>query len=273
MKVALAQRAPKVDEKEENILIMKECVEKTAADIVVFGELFLTGYKCKNFTDLAEPTTGKSVQRIVKIAKDNNRYIIFGMPEKARNGIYNTAVLVHPNGKISKYRKIFLPHFGMFEERNYFKEGSKTEIFKTKFCKLGLMICYDIFFPEIAKCYALQGAEVLICISASPSQTKNYFERVMQARAIETTTFFLYVNLVGIEADMNFWGGGTVVGPRGDIKVRGEYFKEAIIEYDIDLNEISAARAARPVLLDTRDEICEELLHSARLRKFEKGKR
>lgn len=268
MKVALAQRAPKVDEKEENILVIKECVEKTAADIVVFGELFLTGYKCsKNFTELAEGTTGKSVQKIAKIAKENNRYIIFGMPEKARNSIYNTAVLVHPNGKISSYRKIFLPHFGMFEERNYFNEGNKTEIFKTKFCKLGLMICYDIFFPEIAKCYALQGAELLVCISASPSQTKDYFERVMQARAVETTAFFLYVNLVGAEENMNFWGGSTVIGPKGDIKVRGEYFKESIIEYDIDLNEIPTARAARPVLRDTRGEICKELLATAEQRK------
>lgn len=256
-----------IGDKDKNISLIKKYVERSGSELIVFGELFLTGYTCNNFSELAEPINGRSVKKIVTIAKNNSCWIIFGMPELAGHNIYNTAVLAHPSGKIDSYRKLFLPNFGPFKERAYFKEGNKLEIFKTKFCKLGVMICYDIFFPELAKLYALKGAELLVCISASPKLTKAYFERVMQARAIETTTFFLYTNLVGKEKEFEFWGGSTVIGPRGDIKVRGDYFKEGIVKYNIDLAEIPAARAARPVLKDSRLELSNKLLSSVKRKK------
>jgi len=256
MKVSLVQASPKSGDKDGNIRIMKKYVEKSNSDLVVFGELFLTGYERKNFSELAEPIPGESTNRITEIAKENNCYLVFGMPEKEKH-IYNTAVLVHPDGKIDFYRKWFLPHFGIFEEKNYFKDGNEINVFKTKFGKIGVLICYDIFFPEICKFYALQDADILICISASPEISRLYFERVMRARAVENTCFFLYTNLVG--SKLNFWGGSTVVGPKGDIKIRGEYFKEKLVEYDIDLNELKSAREMRPVIRDTRAGIYEKL--------------
>ncbi|MDI6917815.1 MAG: carbon-nitrogen hydrolase family protein [Thermoplasmatales archaeon] len=257
MKVSLAQASPKSGDKKENIRIMEKYVKKSSSDLVVFGELFLTGYGCKDFSDLAETIPGKSINKIAGIAKENRCYIVFGMPEKEKDRIYNTAVLIHPDGKINKYRKWFLPNFGIFEEKKHFKEGKKINGFNTRFGKIGLLICYDIFFPELCKSYALQGADILICISASPSLTRIYFERVMQARAVENTCFFLYTNLVGSE--LNFWGGNTVIGPKGDIKTKGEYFKEMTVEYDVDLNELKNARENRPVIRDSRPEIYKKL--------------
>ncbi len=257
MKVSLVQASPKSGNKDENIRIMKKHIKKSKSDLVVFGELFLTGYENKDFSELAEPIPGESVNKIIEIAKENNCYIVFGMPEKENDKIYNTSVLVHPDGKTDRYRKWFLPNFGIFEEKKYFKEGNEINVFETKFGKIGLLTCYDIFFPEICKSYALQGADILICISASPETSRLYFERVMQARAVENTCFFFYTNLVG--SKVKFWGGNTIIGPKGDIKAKGEYFKEMIVGYDIDLNELKGAREMRPVIRNTRAEIYEKL--------------
>ena len=257
MKVSLVQASPKSGNKEENIRIMKKFVKKSKSDLVVFGELFLTGYECKDFSEMAEPIHGNSVNKIIRIAKENNCYIVFGMPESENDKIYNTSVLVHPDGKTDSYRKCFLPNFGIFEEKKHFKEGCEINVFETKFGKIGLLICYDLFFPEICKSYALQGADILLCISASPETSRIYFERVMQARAVENTCFFLYTNLVG--SKIKFWGGNTIIGPKGDIKIKGEYFKEKAVEYDIDLNELKGAREMRPVIRDTRMEIYKKL--------------
>lgn len=257
MKVSLVQASPKSGDKEKNIRIIEKFVKKSKSDLVVFGELFLTGYECKDFSEMAEPIHGKSVNKIISIAEENNCYIVFGMSEKENDKIYNTSVLVHPDGKTDPYRKWFLPNFGVFEEKKHFKEGNKINVFETKFGKIGLLICYDIFFPEICKSYALQGADILLCISASPETSRVYFERIMIARAVENTCFFLYTNLVG--SKLGFWGGNTVIGPKGDIKAKGEYFKETTVEYDIDLNELKGAREMRPVIRDTRAEIYKKL--------------
>jgi predicted amidohydrolase len=122
-----------------------------------------------------------------------------------------------------------------------------------------MLICFDCFFPEVAKIYALKGADILVCISASPSTTRIFFEKVIVARAIENAIFFTYTNLVGTELNMVYWGGNTVIGPKGDVRAKGEYFEEAIVTCDIDLKDLSIAREFRPTLRDTRMELFNEL--------------
>jgi predicted amidohydrolase len=152
-----------------------------------------------------------------------------------------------------------LANFGPFEEHLYFGTGSELPVFKTEFGKLGMLICFDCFLPELSKIYTLKGADMLVCISASPSTTRVFFEKIIVARAIENTVFFTYTNLVGTELNMVYWGGNTVVGPRGDIKAKGEYFKEGIVTCDIDLKELITAREFRPTLRDTRMELFFEI--------------
>ncbi|MBU4255745.1 MAG: carbon-nitrogen hydrolase family protein, partial [Candidatus Thermoplasmatota archaeon] len=132
MKVSLVQAAPGAGDKEGNIKKIEKFVKKSKSDLVVFGELFLTGYEHKDFSDLAESIHGDSVNKIIRIAEENNCYIVFGMPEKENDKIYNTAVLIHPDGKTDSYRKWFLPNFGIFEEKKHFKEGSEINVFETK---------------------------------------------------------------------------------------------------------------------------------------------
>jgi len=271
MKIALISARPKIADKKSNIKTMENYIKKTKADFYVFGEMFLTGYPCKDeFRNLAETKTGPSITYMKKIAKIKNCYIVFGMPlldEKVEGLIYNSAILIHPNGKVDNYNKRFLITFGPFEEKIFFDEGEESKVFNTKFGKIGMFICYDIFFPEITKALSLQGADILICISASPSTTRKYFETLIPARAIENTSYLVYVNIVGTQEDLILWGGSQIYDPLGNILIKAPYFRESIITYDLDLQEIKTARANRPVLRDIRPEIYNDLYKISRFHK------
>jgi predicted amidohydrolase len=237
---------------------MKETVEGREADLAFFGELFLTGYMCRSdFARLAEPIDGESVKALSSISGENGTHVMFGMPEldKKTKTIYNSAVLVSPNGKAQVYRKLHLATFGPFEEQLYFGKGTELPLFETEIARIGPIICFDAFFPELSKYYALKGADLIACISAGPSSSKPMFETVLPARAVENTVFVLYCNLVGTELNVVFHGGSFVIGPRGDEKAKGRYYEEDVIKCEIDLKELPASREARPTIRDTRFDV------------------
>ncbi|RLF29102.1 MAG: carbon-nitrogen hydrolase family protein [Thermoplasmata archaeon] len=268
MKIAMISARPKIADKKSNIKTMEKYIRNTPADLYVFGELFLSGYKCKDeLRNLAETIQGPSIQHMKKIAKDRKCYIVFGMPLKnsrVEGLIHNAAILIHPDGKVDSYKKWFLPTFGPFEEKIFFDEGEELRVFTTRFGKIGLIICYDLYFPEIPKALSLQGADILICISASPSTTRTYFEKLLPARALENTAFMVYVNLVGTEEDLVMWGGSQIYDPMGNLLVKAPYFEESIITQEIDLKQIKITRANRPVIRDIRPEIYQDLYKLSR---------
>lgn len=262
MKVLLGQLAPELGDKEKNISKIKEAIEGRGADLALFGETFLTGYMCRSdFGRLAEPFDGESVSAISKISESNGTHIIFGMPEldEKTKVIYNSSILVSPDGDVQVYRKLHLATFGPFEEGLYFGKGSELPLFETKIGRIGPLICFDVFFPELAKIYALQGADMIAHISASPSSSRPMFEKVIPARAVENTLFMLYCNLVGTELNVVFHGGSHVVGPRGDEKVKGKYFEEDIVECEIDLKELEPSREMRPTIKETRFDVLKKI--------------
>jgi predicted amidohydrolase len=268
MKLALISARPTIANKTKNIQTMENYIKKTKADFCIFGEYFLSGDRCKDeFRDLAEPLNGPSIQYLKKISKNKQCYIIFGMPikdDKVDGLIYNASVLIHPNGTVNAYKKWFLPTAGPFEEKIFFDQGEELPIFSTTFGKIGLLICYDLNFPEIAKALTLQGAELLICISASPSITQRYFEILLPARALENTVFVAFVNLAGNQEDLIYWAGSQVYDPLGNLIIKAPYFKESIITCDIHLKQLEVARARRPVLRDIRPEIYQDLYQFSR---------
>ncbi len=274
MKIALISARPKIANKKANLKTMETYMNKTKADFYIFGEMFLTGYPCKDeFRNLAETKEGPSIKFLKKLVKEKKCYLIFGMPLKDENVeglIYNSAILIHPNGKVDNYNKRFLITFGPFEEKIYFDEGEESNVFKTKFGKIGLFICYDLFFPEITKALSLQGADVLVCISASPSTTRKFFETLLPARAIENTTYIAYANIVGTQEELVLWGGSQLYDPIGNLLVKAPYFKESIVTYDIDLKKLKMIRANRPVLRDVRPEIYHDLYNISRFHKKNK---
>ncbi len=254
MKICTISMNPKLGDKKKNIEKMEKFIKKNEADLYVFGEMSLTGYACREeIFSLAEGKDGESIMRIQEICGEKG--VIFGMPFEEREGIiYNSAVCVKPDG-VETYNKNFLANFGPFEEKFYFSPGKSLPVFNFKEWKIGIVICYDIFFPELVKGMALKGVDLIVCISASPSTTRKQFESVLPARAIENTAFLCYSNLVGEENGLSFWGGSRIYKPNGEIINKTEYFKEESILCDIDINELKEARIARPTLKDTVSDI------------------
>ncbi|MFW6176206.1 MAG: carbon-nitrogen hydrolase family protein [Thermoplasmatota archaeon] len=258
MKLTVAQKKHSLGDKQHNLDIIKNTAESTKSDLLVFPEMFLTGYSLRDqLWDEAEEIPGPSSSTISKLAVENNMNIICGMPEKKKNNgrLYNSALLASSDGEIHVYRKSYLANFGPFDEMRYFKPDNNIEVFDTPIGKIGIVICYDLFFPELTKSMALQGSEIIVCISASPSTSRKFFEKVLPARAIETTNFMIYSNLVGREDDMVFWGGDQVISPKGFNIAKGKYYEEYLLNVKIDENTLQEARRGRPALSDTRPQI------------------
>jgi predicted amidohydrolase len=270
VKAALAQLAPSLGAKKKNLEKLEKTVAKSEAELVLAGELFLTGYMARDtFARLAEPVDGPSVKAALKIAEEHAVHIVFGMPERepGTRRLYNTSVMVTPEGKVAAYRKIYPANFGPFEEGLYFARGSELTLVSTKVGKIGLLICYDSFFPELAKAYAMQGADVLAIISAAPATSKSFFDKVLPARAIENACFVLYANLVGAELNIVFQGGTQAIGPRGEELGKAEDFEEGVVATDLDLRDVKTARAFRPTLRDTRQDMWEKVEPTVPVRK------
>jgi predicted amidohydrolase len=268
--LALAQIGCKRGEKTENIKKMEEILNKVkeqAVDLVIFPELSLTGYVLRDrIYELAETIPGPSTRILENLTKKNRMHVVFGMPElseKTRATIYNTAVLVGPKGYIGKYRKMYLPTHSIFEEKRYFRPGYEATAFDTEIGKIGLIICYDIYFPEVTRLIRLKGAQLIICISASPAIRKTFFEILTMARAIENTAFLAYVNLVGIEDGLQFWGGSRLVGPNGKVLAQAKYDEEDLVICDVDYADIRPMETFVPTLRDLRPEIFDELKRTA----------
>ena len=269
-KIALAQIACKRADKKENLKKIENFVEKAknqSADLIVFPELSLTGYVVRDqIYELAETIPGSSTQVIEKIAEKTQTYIVFGMPElseKTQATIYNTAVLVGPKGYIGKYRKMYLPTHSVFEEKRYFRPGYQAVAFDTEIGKIGLIICYDIFFPEVSRLTRLKGAQLIVCISASPAVRKTFFEILTAARAIENTAFLAYVNLVGIENGLQFWGGSRLIAPNGKVLAKAKYDQEDLVICDVNYSDIKPIETFVPTLKDLRPELFDALKKSA----------
>jgi predicted amidohydrolase len=265
-RLALAQIGCEQGDKARNTRKIKETVtnaKEQGADLVIFPELSLTGYVVRDqIYELAETIPGPSTEAVEKTAKETKTHIIFGMPElseKTQSTIYNTAVLVGPEGLIGKYRKMHLPTHSVFEEKRYFRPGYQSSAFDTALGKIGMVICYDIFFPEVTRLTRLQGAQLIVCISASPSVRKAFFETLTSARAIENTAFIAFVNLVGIEDGLQFWGGSRLIGPSGKILARARYDQEDLVVDEVDYEDIRPIEAFVPTLKDLRPELFDEL--------------
>jgi predicted amidohydrolase len=252
----LAQTGPRVGNKERNLRQISEQAAKARkknVDLLIFPELHLTGYTMRDeVSHMAESIPGPSTRKVENMAREHGVHIIFGMPEESevKGVIHNTAVFVGPKGLIGRYRKIHLPTHSVFEERRYYRPGQEAPVFKTALGIIALNICYDLYFPELTRLQALQGAQLVICISASPGLRRRFFEGFCLSRAMENAVYLAYVNRVGIEEGLQFWGGSRVIAPNGSVLAQCKYDVEEFQICKVDLDEVSRARAFIPTIKD-----------------------
>ncbi|MHA2052600.1 MAG: carbon-nitrogen hydrolase family protein [Candidatus Hodarchaeales archaeon] len=270
-RVALAQvRSSQADPKANLAEIAKICqlkeIQHGLPTIVIFPEMSVTGYLMHDDVyHLAESIpSGPMSKKLSEISKQNNCYLIVGMPESSIPGLlYNTAVLFGPEGYIGKSRKIYLPNHSVFNERRYFKSAQSVNILNTPIGKLGLQICYDIFCPEITRAHALLGAHTSICVSASPGVRRQYFESFIPARAMENTINFVYVNQAGIQDDLIFWGGSEVRSATGKQILKLKYDESDFGIAKLTTESPQSAKNFVPTLKDLPSWIYSELEESS----------
>jgi predicted amidohydrolase len=268
--VALAQISCQQADKAKNLTKIKRIVakaKKRGAELVIFPELSLTGYVVRDeIYELAERIPGPSTETMEEVAKKNQIHLVFGMPEisaKTEATLHNSAVLIGPEGFIGKYHKMYLPTHSIFEEKRYFRPGYETAVFDTELGKLGLIICYDIYFPEVTRLTRLKGAELIVCISASPGVRRAFFEVLTVARAIENTAFLAFVNLAGIQDGLQFWGGSRLIGPSGRILVQAKYDEDDFVMGEVNYPDVRSIEAFVPTLRDLRPELFDQLKKGA----------
>ena len=137
---------------------------------------------------------------------------------------------------------MYLPTHSVFEEKRYFRPGYQTAVYDTPLGKIGFCICYDLFFPEVTRLARLKGAQLIVSISASPAVRRSYFEILTAARALENTAFLAYVNLVGVQDGLQFWGGSRLVSPTGDMVAKAKYDEEDFVICDVNYNDMQICR-------------------------------
>ncbi len=219
--VAVAQMKPQLGEAEENLVKMSELISRIASqqrvDLIVFPELITSGYELGvRFTELAQRIPGPAVNLIAQRANEYGVYIAFGMvtKEKVESVIYNSAIIVGPDGELLDiYNKIHLRG----EERMAFREGFKMPVVDTEFGAVGMMIGYDLAFPEVARSLVLDGAEILCVLANWEAAAMDEWKTYLRARAYENAVFIVGANRVGEDVTVTFGGESMVVGPRGQI--------------------------------------------------------
>jgi predicted amidohydrolase len=244
--IALVQMEPKLADVQENLSRMVELVEEIGAkekvDLILFPELITTGYECGvRFTELAETVPGASVSLLAKRAQQFGTYISFGMVERKRveSVIYDAAVLISPDGElVDKYHKVHLRG----EERLAFRAGFRYPIMETEFGLLGLMVGWDLAFPEVARSYALAGADLVCVLGAWEQEHMAEWNAYLTARAFENAVYIAGVNRIGQEPTYTFGGGSKVIGPTGQVFAEISNADESYAVARVDLDVVRAYR-------------------------------
>jgi N-carbamoylputrescine amidase len=255
---------------DKTISKIREAASK-GAQIVCLQELFTSLYFCdvedyENFK-LAESIPGPSTQSLGEVASELGVVIIASLFEKRAEGLYhNTTAVIDADGSyLGKYRKMHIPDDPGYYEKFYFTPGDLGyKVFDTKFAKIGVLICWDQWYPEAARLTTLMGAEVLFYPTAigwsvhqdeETNQTQySAWQTIQRAHAIANGVPVVSVNRVGREADMLFWGGSFVSNAFGKVLYQASHLEEEIVVCTIDGNQNDYYRTHWPFLRDRRIE-------------------
>ena len=273
LNIGLVQMSCSADGKanlEKAIAGVKDAASK-GAQIVCLQELFTSLYFCdvedyENFK-LAEPIPGPTTDALSAIAKETGVVIIASLFEKRAQGLYHntTAVLDADGSYLGKYRKMHIPDDPAYYEKFYFTPGDLGyKIFKTKFANIGVLICWDQWYPEAARLTALMGAEILFYPTAigwatsqdaaTNEEQYNAWQTIQRSHAVANGVHVVSVNRVGFEQNgaMKFWGGSFVSNPFGTLLAKASHDQEEVMVVPVDLSKTDSYRTHWPFMRDRR---------------------
>ena len=286
MKIGFLQQH-NVDDRKTNIVRLAEGVAdlaKRGAQLIVLQELHNSLYFCQTedvrLFDLAETIPGPSTQLFGELAKEHHVVIVTSLFEKRAAGLYhNTAVVIEADGKIAgKYRKMHIPDDPAYYEKFYFTPGDLGfHPINTSVGKLGVMVCWDQWYPEAARLMALQGAELLIYPTAigyessdaeeEQQRQRMAWQTVQRGHAVANGLPVVAVNRVGHEPDpsgqtngITFWGTSFVAGPQGELIYEASTDEEESVIVDLDIAHSEQVRRWWPFLRDRRIDSYQEIV-------------
>jgi NAD+ synthase (glutamine-hydrolysing) len=281
LRVALAQISPTLGDRERNLalhLAQIEAARRQQADLIVFPELSLTGYFVRDMVpDLALSPVGPVVGRLIEAAGPTS--LVAGLVEEsARHRFFNAAFFAEGGRIVHLHRKVYLPTYGLFDEQRYFAAGERIEAFDTaRFGRVGMLICEDFWHLSAAAIMQAEEVDLLICPANSPARgvdgpqigTAQTYQQLCTAFAQLLGAVVVFVNRVGFEDGLCFWGGSMVVGPDGRTIAKAPMLDEALTLAVFDTAELRRQRLIAPLARDERLLLTIEELNRIKRRRYD----
>lgn len=270
LRIALAQLAPQLGLLDANFTRHHELLAEAraaGAGLVVFPELSLTGYHLQDLA--AEVAMTVDDPRVLALAAETAgcSVVVSFVEESADHRLFIAAALLEDGGVRHVHRKLYLPTYGLFDERRFFAAGDALRAVPSRLgFDVGLAICEDFWHLHVPALLALDGAQVIINVASSPGRdvaaisagglgTAASWRTLLRTYAQLTTSVVVFCNRVGVDESVSFWGGSMVLGPTGDVIVEGPLYDEALVIADVPLADIRRERVGLPLLRDERPEL------------------
>lgn len=267
--VALAQIAPRLGHLDENLerhLALIGEARAGGADLVVFPELGLTGYLLQDLA--AEVAMRRDDPRLTRLAGATSGLsaIASFVEESDDHRLFIAAALIEDGAIVHVHRKLFLPTYGLFDERRFFAPGDRLRATPSRLgVAIGIAVCEDFWHLPVAQLLALDGARILVNVSSGPGRdlaaghevglgTATSWRTLLRTYAQLTTSFVIFCNRVGIDESISFWGGSEVIGPSGETVFSAPLYDEGLFLADVALADARRERIALPLLRDERPE-------------------
>jgi NAD+ synthase (glutamine-hydrolysing) len=274
IRISIAQISPILGDVKRNLELHLDIIQQARqerARLVCFPELSLTGYVLKDLVPqvaIAANDANPVMQSLLQASR--NVDILCGFVEEdARHRYYIAAAYLSQGTLLHVHRKVYLPTYTMFEEGRYLAHGSAIRAFDTQFGRVGVLICEDFWHMSSAYVLWLDGADMLLMMSASPGRGLSPDEALGSSRSVQLmnqmyatflTNFVVHANRVGFEDGLNFWGGSTVFGPDGSMVAQAPYFEPSLLHADLDWTALRRARVQLPLLRDERPDLLRQEL-------------
>jgi predicted amidohydrolase len=259
--VVLAQIKPKLGCVADNLALIEEHIQLAIDDrkeLIVFPELSLTGYFLKDLVpEAARRLDSPEIRRLVELSRRIS--IAIGFVEVTDDyRFFNSALYLEDGAIRHLHRKVYLPTYGLFDEQRYLARGERFRAFDTRFGRMGMLVCEDMWHLSASYILAMDGATTLICLSSSPGRgiegdslgSASAWQQLISTTAMFLNCRVLYCNRVGFEDGVNFWGGSEYVAPSGESLVRGRLLEEDSVAATIDEGALRRERIFSPMLRD-----------------------
>jgi predicted amidohydrolase len=267
LRIGLGQIAPRLGKLDENLEAHRRMIgdaKAQGADLLVFPELGLTGYLLQDLnSEVALRADDPRLQDLGQLAGEMSLVVGF-VEESDDQQLYIAAALFEGGDLRHVYRKSYLPNYGLFDERRFFGAGTQLRAVDSRLgVRLGICICEDFWHLPTPYLLAADGAQVLINISSSPGRdiaavvegglgSADSWRTLMRTYAELTTCYVVFVNRVGVDESVTFWGGSQVIDPAGEVRFEAPLLEEGLFIAEMDLDDIRRERVALPLLRDER---------------------